>query len=101
MLGRSMFQMTWGMKQHTIKAMYLGIVRPQAYELHTKTRKIGLLNTEISRQIGLANLLAPQVPSCKIHKERLAEELLGILAVLFTRRNHVQKTVLTFSMSLY
>jgi hypothetical protein len=104
MSGLNMCQVIWGMKQAT-RMVYLGPhrfhhrdVRLQAFEHHTKFRKAGHLNTATSHQTGLATTVAPQVASYKIHKEHLAGELIGILAVLFTHRNHVQKIVLTFSM---
>jgi len=49
-------------------------------------------------QIGLASTLALQAAFYKIHNERLARQLVKILAVLSTHKNHVQKMVHTCSM---
>ena len=68
MSGLSMCQMTQGMKQDPTSMIgqhrfHRRDVRPQPPRHHMKSRKIGLLNTATSRQIGLATTLAVQAAS--------------------------------------
>jgi hypothetical protein len=90
MSGLSMRQATWGMKQGTTGMMYLG-----QHRFHRRDVQRQVLEFH---QIGLASTLALQAAFYKIHQERSAGELVKILAVLSTHRNHVQKMAHTCSM---